>query len=223
MGQFIAIEGGDGSGKATQSKILAEYASAQGLDVYMISFPRYGNASAYYVEQYLNGNYGTNDTIAADLSALPFALDRFAARDDIAAHLARPNSLVIADRYMASNLAHQGAKIEDETTRHEFYTRTMHTEYDILGIPRPDLNIVLLLPSHVAQANVDKKSARSYTTLKRDILEADAGHLDKAKRGFEELCELYPQDFTAINCMSSDDTLRPIEAIQDDIRVLAKL
>lgn len=220
MGRFIAIEGGDGSGKGTQSKLLAEYAKSQGLDVYMISFPRYSEASAYYVEQYLNGNYGANDAIPADLSALPFALDRFAARDDIATHLAKPNSLVIADRYMASNLAHQGAKIDSQTERHEFYKRTLRTEYDILGIPRPDLNIVLLVPSAIAQENVDKKAARSYTTLKRDILEADAGHLDKAKRGFEELCELYPQDFTAINCMDESDSLRPISEIQDELRHL---
>ena len=220
MGQFIAIEGGDGSGKGTQSKLLAEHAKSQGLDVYMVSFPRYGEASAYYVEQYLNGKYGANDTIPADLSALPFALDRFAARDDIANHLAKPNSLVIADRYMASNLAHQGAKIEDTTERHEFYKRTMRTEYDILGIPRPDRNIVLLVPSDIAQANVDKKAARSYTTLKRDILEADAGHLDKAKRGFEELSELYPKDFTAINCLDESGNLRPIDDIQEEIRRL---
>lgn len=221
MGRFIAIEGGDGSGKGTQSKLLAEYAKSQGLDVYMISFPRYGEASAYYVEQYLNGNYGANDTIPADLSALPFALDRFAARDDIAKHLAKPNSLVIADRYMASNLAHQGAKIADASERQKFYKRTLALEYEILGIPKPDLSIILLVPSDIAQANVDKKAARSYTTLKRDILEADADHLDKAKRGFEELSELYPKDFTAINCMDGSNSLRPIDDIQKEIRQLS--
>ncbi len=224
MGQFIAIEGGDGSGKGTQAKILAEYATAKGLDVYHISFPRYGEKSAYYVEQYLNGKYGENDSIAADLSVLPFALDRFAAKDDIATHLAKENTLVIADRYMASNLAHQGTKVADRDGRHAFYERTMLTEYEILGIPRPDKNIVLLVPAVTAQANVDKKATRAYTELKRDILEADANHLERAKSNYEELCELYPDEFTPIVCTTTDGTMRPIEEIQNDIReLLARL
>lgn len=217
MGRFIAIEGGDGSGKATQAKLLADYARAQGFDVYEVSFPRYGNDSAYYVEQYLNGSYGSSEDVPAELGILPYALDRFAARDDITNHLQKENSLVIADRYMASNLAHQGAKIDDTDQRHEFYRRTMLTEYDILGIPKPDLNIVLLVPSDISQANVDKKSARTYTDKKRDIHEADANHLDKAKRNYEEICDLYPDEFIAINCIDEAGTQRSIEDIQADI------
>ena len=218
MGRFIAIEGGDGSGKGTQSKLLAEYARGQGYDVYEISFPRYGEDSAYYVEQYLNGKYGSIDEVSAEIGTLPYALDRFAAKADINAHLAKPNSLVIADRYMASNLAHQGAKLDDETERREFYRRTLLTEYDILGIPRPDLNIVLLVPAAISQANVDKKAARSYTTAKRDIHEADANHLDKAKQGYEELCHLYPEQFTALDCMNTNGTLLSIKDVSTVIQ-----
>lgn len=220
MGLFIAIEGGDGSGKGTQAKILAGYASNQGLDVYQVSFPRYGNASAYYVEQFLNGAYGQNDDVPAELGTLPYALDRFAAKEDIKSHLEKPNSLVIADRYMASNLAHQGAKVSDATERKKFYERTMLTEYDILGIPRPDKNIVLLVPPATAQANVDKKAARSYTSLKRDILEADANHLERAKANYEELCDLYPNEFIPIVCTTDDGNMRPIDDIQQEIRQL---
>lgn len=223
MGRFIAIEGGDGSGKGTQSKILAEYAREQGIDVYQLSFPRYGEDSAYYAEQFLNGVYGSNDNVHAELATLPYALDRFAARDDIRKHLEKENSLVIADRYMASNLAHQGTKVADAAMRKQFYERTMLTEYDILGIPRPDKNIVLLVPAATAQANVDKKDARSYTTLKRDILEADADHLEKAKANYEELCELYPEEFTAIHCTDNSHAMRPIDDIQAEIRQLLSL
>lgn len=223
MGLFIAIEGGDGSGKGTQAKILADYAQKRGYDVYQISFPRYGQASAYYVEQFLNGTYGANEDIHAELGTLPYALDRFAARDDILQHLAKENSLVIADRYMASNLAHQGTKVIEPKERKKFYERTMLTEYDILGIPRPVKNIVLLMPATIAQANVDKKAARSYTTLKRDILEDDVNHLEKAKSNYEELCRLYPDEFTAINCLDSKSALRSIDDIQAEIRSLSEL
>lgn len=218
MGFFLAIEGGDGSGKGTQSKLLVEYLKGQGYDVFEADFPRYGEESAYYVERYLNGDYGGPNDVPADLGALPYALDRFAAKDDIAAHLAKPNSIVLSNRYMASNLAHQGAKLIDKAERHDFYERTKLTEYDILGIPRPDLNIVLLVPPAVSQANVDKKTARSYTAKKRDIHEADADHLEKAKANYEEICQLYPDEFTAVDCMDKSGNLRSIEDIQAELQ-----
>lgn len=222
MGRFIAIEGGDGSGKATQAKLLAEYLRSQGKEVYETSFPRYGQASAYYVERYLNGHYGGPSDVPAELGSLPFALDRFAAKNDIIAHLEKPNSVVISDRYMASNLAHQGAKLPDDTERKSFYERCMLTEYEILGIPKPDLNIVLIVPTEHMQANVDKKAARGYTTMKRDIHEADASHLDKAKANFEELCKLFDQEFVSMECTDESGAMHTIDDIQLAIRTLLK-
>lgn len=218
MGYFVAIEGGDGSGKGTHAELLREYAEAQGWNVFKISFPRYGSDSAYYVERYLNGAYGMAEDVPADLGVLPYAIDRYAASSDIRAHLDGEKNLVIADRYMASNLAHQGAKITSQTERELFYERTKATEYGVLGIPKPDKNIVLIMPTVHMQANVDKKEARSYTDKKRDIHEADAGHLEKAKANFEEICELYPEEFTAIYCTSSDGSMRTIDDIQSSIR-----
>lgn len=222
MGRFIAIEGGDGSGKATQSELLFQYLNEQDYSVLKVSFPRYGQNSAHYVEKYLNGVYGEANDVHPDLGVLPFAIDRYAASQEIRDHLAKPNSIVIADRYMASNLAHQGTKISDPDSRQSFYSQTMVTEYEVLGIPRPDLNIVLIVPTKSMQENVDKKDARSYTDKKRDIHEADADHLEKAKRNYEELCQLYPDEFHAINCAESD-SMRSIESIQADIRNLINL
>lgn len=219
MSEFIAIEGGDGSGKGTQAELLTSYATEKlGLHVMKLSFPRYGEDSAYYAERYLNGVYGEADDVHAELGSLPYALDRFAARKDIEGHLAKAGGPVIADRYMASNLAHQGAKIDDPAEREVFYERTMLTEYEILGIPRPTKNIVLLVPTDIAQANVDKKAARSYTAAKRDIHEASASHLDRAKRNYEELTRLYPDEFTGIDCINESGDLRSIESIQQEIR-----
>lgn len=216
MGLFIAIEGGDGSGKGTQSELLANSMQAAGYDVYKICFPRYGNDSSYYVEKYLNGAYGGTNDVPADLGVLPYAIDRYAAANEIREHLLKDKSIVIADRYVASNLAHQGAKIADKGERQIFYERTKTTEYKILGIPRPDKNIVLIVTADLMQANVDKKATRSYTKNKRDIHEADLGHLEKAKANFEELCVLYPDEFIAISC-TKNGAMRSIESIQKDI------
>jgi len=220
VGLFIAIEGGDGSGKGTHSELLLQYMLEQGSVASKISFPRYGENSAYYVEKYLNGAYGQADDVPADLGVLPYAIDRYAASADLRKSLASDSSVVIADRYMASNLAHQGTKIADATERKEFYERTKITEYEVLGIPKPDKTIVLVMPTEHMQSNVDKKAARSYTELKRDIHEANADHLDKAKANFEELCQLYPQEFTAVYCTDESGAMRSIDAIQKDIRNL---
>lgn len=220
MGRFIAIEGGDGSGKGTQTKLLVEHLVSTGKDVLTLSFPRYGQDSAYYVERYLNGAYGDANDVPAELGTLPYALDRFAAKDEIMKQLAKPAGIVVSDRYMASNLAHQGTKIDDADARKIFYERTMKTEYEVLGIPRPDMNIVLLLPADIAQTNVDKKDARSYTEQKRDIHEADVSHLEKAKRNYEELCMLYPGEFTAIDCVDSSGRLQSIDTVKRNIHQL---
>ncbi|MDB5167644.1 MAG: Thymidylate kinase [Candidatus Saccharibacteria bacterium] len=224
MGVFIAIEGGDGSGKATQSTLLSEFVQNElHKDVLKVSFPQYGQPSAYYAGKYLDGAYGTVDEVPADLASLTYALDRFAAKDTITNQLAKDNSVVIADRYVASNLAHQGTKFNDETERHSYYDRMMQTEYETLSIPRPDINIVLILPTDLAQANVDKKDARSYTDKKRDIHEADPNHLEKAKANYEELCRLYPDEFTAVHCTNDSGEMRSIDDIQQEIRDLLKL
>lgn len=218
-GFFIGIEGSDGSGKATQAELLRQYyAEKLGKHVFEISFPQHGQESAYYADKYLNGAYGKNaDDVPADLASLTYAIDRFAAKDKIMSVLEDPNGIVIADRYVASNLAHQGTKFSDESERHEFYKHMMITEYDTLGIPRPDKNIVLLVPTTIAQSNVDKKDTRIYTAKKRDIHEADASHLERAKANYEELCRLYPDEFIPIKCVDENNHMRSIEDIQQEI------
>jgi len=218
MGQFIAIEGGDGTGKGTHTALLVEYLKAAGYNVLETDFPRYQEDSSYYVQRYLNGAYGGPNDVPAELGSLPYALDRFAAKDDIIEHLKGDNSIVISNRYVASNLAHQGTKLSDESERTMFYERTMKTEYQILGIPIPTTNIVLTMPATHMQANVDKKVARSYTTSKRDIHEADARHLELANNNYLELCTLYPDTYHQVNCADTRSSLRSIDAIQAEIR-----
>lgn len=223
MGKFIAIEGGDGSGKGTQTKLLVDNLKSEGYDVLETDFPRYGEDSAYYVERYLNGDYGGSEDVPAELGSLPYAIDRYAAKNDIITHLIKPKSIVISNRYVASNLAHQGAKISDSIKRKAFYERTMLTEYKVLDIPKPDLNIVLIMPTANMQSNVDKKATRSYTTNKRDIHEADINHLDKAKSNYIELCNIYPDEFTRIDCINGDGEMHSILATQKMILELVSV
>lgn len=219
MGFFGALEGGDGSGKGTQAKLYADYARDElAKDVLELDFPRYGQRSAKYVEKYLNGDFGTVNQVPAELASLPYALDRFGTKDITQEYLERPNGLILTNRYSASNFAHQGTKFEKAADRQSFYEEMMWLEWDFLGIPIPDANIILLVKTSLAQANVDRKATRGYTNLKRDIHEADANHLEKAKFNYVELTELYPERFIGLDCMKDDASMRSIEIIQLDIR-----
>lgn len=220
--RFVAIEGGDGSGKKTQSRLLTDHFEEQGRPVMSLSFPRYGKHSARTIEKYLRGEFGGVNDVAPELASAPYALDRVAAVFDMQEFLeANPSGVIVADRYVASNLAHQGTKIDDQRAREQFYADSLELEYGDLRLPRPDKNIVLLVPSDIAQQNVDMKAARSYTTSKRDIHEADAGHLDKALRNYQEITELYPAEFIAIWAIDRKTRLmRPIDDIQAEIREL---
>ena len=58
MGTLIVLEGLDGSGKATQTKLLCEALTKEGLKVRQISFPDYASESSALVKMYLGGAFG---------------------------------------------------------------------------------------------------------------------------------------------------------------------
>lgn len=219
MGLFIAIEGGDGSGKATQTKLLAAYLREKlNKNVLTLSFPRHGEFSAYYTDQYLNKSYGENpDDIPADLVSLAYAIDRHAASKEIIEHINIPDGIVLADRFVASNAAHQGTKFHIDKERQDYYERIFRTEHEILSIPKPDLNIVLIVPVEISQTNVDKKPTRNYTTMKRDLHEENASHLERAKSNYIELTKLYPDTYKAILCTNTKGEMRSVDSIHEEI------
>lgn len=216
MGIFIAIEGGDGSGKATQASQLAQRLAVTH-KVLHVSFPNYGTPSAKFIEAYLNGVYGSAPDIAPQLAGPLYAIDRFARRDEMRETLTQPDAIVITDRYVASNLAYQGAKIADISLRRIFYDDLRRLEYDILGLPKPDRNLVLLVPPAVAQEHMKQRKPRSYTTRFHDDHEKDSDYLVRANAGYEELIGLYPDEFSRVNCMQPSGGMRPVQDIADDV------
>ncbi len=219
-GRLIAIEGGDGSGKATQAELTRQYIEETlGRPVMKASFPRYGEESSLFVQKYLNGEYGDIDAMPPEVVALLFATDRMAGTPEISSWLnAKPDGVAVLDRYVGSNLAHQGAKIQNTAKRHAFYSDIQSYETNVLGMLTPDVNIVLLLPSDIAQQNVDTKDPRSYTNKKRDIHEANKQYLEQVKFCYEELCKLFPDKYIPVNCTNKSGDMRTREEIQQDIR-----
>ncbi len=221
---FVSIEGGDGSGKTLHAAQLVEWLMKEkGVEVLSLDYPRYGKHSAYIVEKYLNGDFGGVNDVPPELASLPYSIDRAADKQKILDFFTEhPSGIAITNRFVNSNLAHQGTKIDDPEKRKVFYEHIRQLEFEDLGVPKPVLNITLLTPASIAQANVDKKAAsmRTYTDAKRDIHEASADHLTKAAQNYRELCEIYPDENAPVEGTNNEGKQRPIPDIQSDVRAL---
>ena len=220
QGFFIVLEGSDGAGKGTQFRLLAERLKAVGYDVEVFDFPRYEHESSYFVRRYLNGDYGPADKISPYSASLFFALARFEAADKIRNALAE-GKIVLANRYVGSNMAHMGAKIKDPLEQRSFFVWEDSLEFQLLKLPRPNMNIFLKVPAEISYELIAKKDARSYTAKNRDEHESDMEHLRSAVDTYSLLCQLFPSDFIAIDCVQ-DGELMSIPDINNRIWSLIK-
>ena len=133
-GRLIVIEGLDGSGKATQAKLLAETLAKQGKAVREVSFPDYESDSSALVKMYLAGQFGKDPSDVNAYAASSFyAVDRYASFKRDWGKFYNEGGIVIADRYTTSNAVHQCSKLPEEAWD-GFLDWLFHFEYDLLGI-----------------------------------------------------------------------------------------
>ena len=144
-GKLIVIEGLDGSGKATQAKHLAAALQQQGKQIREISFPNYDSDSSAPVRMYLSGAFGTEPGDVNPYAASSFyAIDRYAGMKQDWGCFYDDGGILIADRYTTSNAIHQCCKLPKE--QWDSYLHWLfHYEYELLGLPSPDLVIYLRL------------------------------------------------------------------------------
>ena len=198
-GKFIALEGIDGSGKRTQLDLLAQALEARGMEIARISFPRYESFFGKLAGRFLNGDFGPLETVDPHFSALLYAGDRFEAKGEMESALSA-GKIVLADRYIASNLAHQSERVPPEK-RDEFIAWLKRLEYGIYGLPAEDLVVYLRLPAAEGQRLVGLKSARTYTSRQHDILEADITHLEQTALIYDRLAT--EPNWVRIDCMDT--------------------
>lgn len=189
-GKLIVIEGSDGTGKETQSGILLNRLNSSGVlgkqRAHLVSFPDYDSPAGKKIRAYLNGELGNLEEISPRNAALLYAEDRRAKKREME-DILRRGDWIVADRYIQSNMAYQGAKIENSAAREDFYRWLNDLEYGIFGIPKPDLVIMLKLESFVAAEHL---AAREQF----DIHEQDEAYLDRVRSEYEKLASGYYKD-----------------------------
>lgn len=182
-GTLIVLEGIDGSGKTTQSKLLVDYLRREEKNVKVMDFPRYDKQSSALVKMYLNGEFGDDPKAVSPYQASIFyAVDRFAAKKEMEEHLAA-GGIIISNRYATANAIHQAGKIAEPVVREAFLEWLDELEYELFGIPRPDVVLFFDVPEAVSQQLVAEKQKRAYLVgeVTHDIHERDVNHLKDAR------------------------------------------
>ncbi|MPM24459.1 Thymidylate kinase [bioreactor metagenome] len=177
-GKFIVLEGLDGSGKSTQTELLLKAIRNKGIDAEFIHFPRTDESSPFYgpmLKRFLKGELGTLSEVDPWFVAMLFAGDRRNEGKNISAMLDE-GKWVIADRFVLSNIAFQGAKIANQSEKELLARWILHTEFEVFNLPKPDLTLFIHMPYSFCQKNVlnQRQGAdRQYLDGKSDIHEAD--------------------------------------------------
>ena len=214
-GKLIVVEGTDSSGKETLTKKIVETCKKKGIKVYNYSFPRYDTPTGKIVGgPYLGKSYicdgwfpeGAPNVDALVASAY-YAADRRYNIKEIMEHL-NNGDIVLLDRYVESNMAHQGGKLDSKEERQKMYEKLDELEFGIMELPRPDAVIFLYMPSSYAAI------LRQGRAEAADQLERDMEHLAKAEQAYLELTEKY--GYIKIDCVK-DDVIRTIDDISDEV------
>ncbi len=212
QGRLIVFEGTDGSGKATQSKLLFERLGREGVDCRKLNFPRYGEKSAALVELYLGGAFGShpNDVNAYAASTF-YSVDRYASYKQDWEGYYEAGGLLIADRYTTSNAVHQASKLPDGE-RERFLDWLFDFEYGLLGLPEPTLVFYLDVPTEVTERLMRGREQATHTTA--DIHESDEAYLRACRENARRIAERCA--WQRVDC-ARDGEMRSVEDIHEEI------
>lgn len=181
MGYLITFEANDGAGKQTQAELLYKYMLDKGEKVMKISFPDYESESSSLVKMYLRGDFGKKaDDVTPYVASVFFACDRYASFNTKWKEFYDSGGIVISDRYVSSNMTHQALKIKDEKHREEFMKWLHNFEYNLMGLPVPDVTFYLDVPPFISKKIILDRKNKIDNSDKKDVHESDSNHIDNA-------------------------------------------
>lgn len=212
-GKLIVFEGIDGSGKATQAKLLLTSLKKRGYKTEYIDFPRYHDSfHGKVVGRYLKGEFGELTEVNPYLASLSFALDRLTAKDELKRFLAQ-GKIVIVNRYVSSNMAYQAARLK-ESQRKAFLRWLSEMEYKVHALPKEDLVIFLHLAPEIGQKLLDKRG-------ERDLYEGSLPYLNKVEKIYLALWHR-SKNWLKIECVSGAGDLKTKAEIHRSVVSLLK-
>ena len=216
-GKLIVLEGTDGSGKATQARMMGQRLQREGIAFREIDFPRYGNPFAEPANLYLHGALGSEPgDVNAYASSVLFAVDRFASYKEDWGTFYEQGGVVIANRYTTSNAVHQAVKCAPEE-RDAFLRWLDDFEHNKLGLPRPDLVLYLDMPTDRAVSLLRQRESDTHTQA--DIHELDTGYLAACRSCALQAAQLL--NWRVVRCVDEEGRLRSIQSIHEEIWSLA--
>lgn len=177
---LIALDGLDGSGKETQTRLLEQALLERGIPCRTVSFPTYDAEMSAAVNLYLQGRFGEDPNAVNGYAASSFyAIDRFCSYSLDWQKDYEAGTVILANRYTTANAVHQLSKLPPEEYD-SFLAWLFDFEYGKLGLPAPDLVLYLCVPPAISEALVQSRA--SETGRHTDIHEKSASHLQNSYR-----------------------------------------
>ncbi|NOY14744.1 MAG: thymidylate kinase [bacterium] len=217
-GLLIVIDGLDGSGKATQQKLLGAKLKAAGYKVKLIDFPQYyNNFIGAFIGQCLAGEHGQWNKLDPYIASVIYAADRFESSAKIKKWLEQ-GYIVLSDRYVSANQIYQGGKIIDDQKRQAFLTWLDKLEFGVFKLPRPDIIFFLDVPHKISMKLAQKAQtgSKAYLKGKRDLNETDADLTLKARRNAVKIVKS-ANNWIPIRCVDRRHRLLPPEDITEKL------
>ena len=218
MAKTIVLEGIDGSGKSTQFRLTCEQLDLLGVKHISYKFPRYDTPSGMNIRRYLSGEFGEHpgDVGAYAASAL-YAVDRYASfRSEWREFYEKEeNGIILLDRYTPSNAVHQGAKLAPEE-RAAFYDWLADFEYRLMGLPEPDVVLILDMPPFYTRRLTRARG-------EEDIHERDGQYMTLCYETMIDAAEHF--GWTRIPCVENDEIRSPAEInalVMEEVRRVIK-
>lgn len=220
MGKLIVIEGVDSSGKQTQTEMLFERLKKEGLNVKTVSFPDYESDFSMPVRRYLAGDLGSDPKAVNAYAASTFyAIDRYASFTRNWGDFYKSGGVVVADRYVTSNIVHQASKVA-ETEKEAFIDWLSDLEYKKLGLPTPDSVIFLDMPPEYARMLMKERMNKITGEAQKDIHERDKNHLETSYNNAVAVADYLK--WQKISCVA-DGKVRKREEIAEEIYKKVKI
>ncbi len=214
-GKFIVIEGLDGSGKATQTKLICEKLKKKHKKVCQLSFPDYNEPSSALVRMYLNSEFGDSpDDVNVYAASSFYAVDRYASYKRFWKDKYEGGQTIVADRYTTSNAIYQLCRLDREDWD-EYIEWMEDYEYGKLELPRPDLVVYLDMQVDVSQMLIQERY--NGDDSKKDLHEKDVEFLKKCREA--AMYSAKKLGWKVVNS-SENGGPKPIEEINKAVEIL---